>query len=366
MAPSLDLLVTAVFDFRIEFQDGELRPWLSTPAPMCAVADVVAALPLFADVRFGGRDAMKPCAPDAATARKIAGVAREVVAEFQDVESGRPDLLVRLAALDGSLEVKLWAAGAHLARHQDTLLDQIVDAGVGIRRALQGVAGLHAATVVPSNRAGRFDYLRNRPPRRNTVFPLGSVLDLIDLRFHESGHVAALPDEARALAAPPADVPRSEEDGLVVTRWAARATAAELARAAAAHEAWAERRIPTERMPGWNDRGDQQEIKGTTQARPPLTLYGVKSKIGYKAVMVSPEGEIEPTALAEAKAVLDRGALDDGTPVSTVKLVVPLREHAVAIAAEAQASGFGAVLYPADDNTFWNPSPPGSWRTQPD
>ena len=151
-------------------------------------------------------------------------------------------------------------------------------------------------------------------------------------------------------------------DGLVVNRWAVIATPTALAEAASAHDTWAQQRIPTERMPGWNDRGDQQEIKGTTQARPPLTLYGVKSKIGYKAVMVSPEGELEPTALAEAKAVLDRGALDDGTPVNRVKLVVPTRDFAIAVAPRAREAGFEAVLYPADDNTFWNPVPPGLWR----
>lgn len=359
------MLITATFDYRIELRDGELVPWLASPAPMLAISDVVAALPLFEGVRFGGRDAMKPCRPDAASARALAGVARETVVELQDVATGRPDLLIRLAALDGSLEVALWAGGAHLLRHRDTLLEQCVTAAVGIRHALRGVAGLRARSVVPSDPGGRFDYLRDRPPRRSLVFPLGSVVDLIDLHFHESGHVAALPDEARALAETPSDVARSEHDGLVVARWARGATEAELAEAASAHDAWAQRRIPTERMPRWNDLGDQQEVKGTTQPRPPLTLYGVKSKVGYKAVMVSPEGELEPTALAEAKAVLERGALADGAPVTTVKLVVPLREQAVALADGARAAGFGAVLYAADDDTLWNPKPPGLWREHP-
>lgn len=366
MDAPLDLLVTAAFDYRINFDSGELIPWLSTPKHMNAVADVIAAMPVFADIAFGGRAAMKPCPATAESARAIAGVGHEVVAEFQDVETGRPDLLVRLAALDGSLEVRVALAGAPLAKHASTLIDQCIEAAIGIRRALGGVAGLFAGSIFPLNRAGRFDYLRDRPPRRNTVFPLSSVVDLIDLRFHESGHVASRPLDARALSAtPPLGVTRTEVDGLVISRWAMSAAAAELARAASAHDAWAQQRIETERMPGWNDLGDQQEVKGTTQARPPLSLYGVKSKIGYKALMISPEGQIERTAWAEAKAVLDRGALDDGAPVKVVKLIVPLREQAIALAAEAQAAGFDAVLYPADNNTLWNPTPPGQWRQAP-
>lgn len=366
MPTPLDLQVTATFDYRFHATPDGSPAWLADRTRLEAVADVIAAMPLFAGIAFGGRDAMRPCRGDAATARRVLAVGREAVAEFQEVEAGRPDLLVRLAALEGSLEVKIWAAGAPLVEHEASLIAQCLDAAIGVRRALGGVGGLFSGHIAPTNRAGPFDYLQDRPPHRHAVFPVSSVADLIDLRFHGSGHPAALPEAARALAeAPPPGVARSEHDGLVVTRWTTLASAEALADAASAHDAWIRRRIATERAPRWNALGDRQEVKGTTQVRPPLTLYAPTSRIGYKAVMVSPEGRIEPEAWAEARAVLEAGALADGAPVIAVKLVAPLREHALAIVDEARAAGFAAVLYPADGGTLWDPAPQGRWRATP-
>jgi hypothetical protein len=190
-------------------------------------------------------------------------------------------------------------------------------------------------------------------------------VDYLDLTFHRSGHPDAGLDGVEALLGGPIPefVERAEVDGLCVLRWTKDpGDEAQLMRGASAHEVWIAAHLPTRIDGPYNQLGDcGEELAGDEAVRKPLTLYSPTSQIGYKAVLVLPDGGIEPGAWSDAANVLAAGTLPSGEVVDQVKLIVPTRALALQIAGRAKSAGFAAVMYPTDDGQYWDPDPPGLW-----
>ncbi|MBX3186518.1 MAG: hypothetical protein KF819_05865 [Labilithrix sp.] len=366
----LEMTLKVKFQFyRASRKTAKSSAWFKQKEHLAAVVDAFAKLPLFADLTVAGvweRDDYRPF-KNTSAAKALVATGRDEGTMLRSAVEG-PDLTIMFMPSDDALDLTLSCSRALLGKHRDTIVEQYIEATRGARGALAKSAGVLLAYVFPAYRVSRkFSYPRPRPPRRHPGIPMHAVVDLIDLRFHGSKHADAQPDEARALtsATPPAPARRIENDELVVVQWAKNASEAELQRAASEREVWFSAQLPTLIDHGFNEQGDELEDRGKTEPRPPLTLYSAKRRIGYKAVLVLPDGSVEPHAWNQAKRVLEKKALADGSPVDDVKIVVPLREHAFMIADEAKKAGFGGVLYPSDDGRFWNPDPPGMWRTPP-
>jgi len=96
----------------------------------------------------------------------------------------------------------------------------------------------------------------------------------------------------------------------------------------------------------------------------PLTLYDPWRKFGFTVVLVTQDGELEQSTLEEAGNVLQAKALPDGADGTKVRIVVPLREHALAVHDQVVAAVFSAALYPGESGQFWEPIPNGPWLSR--
>ena len=363
-----DLFLKAVFEFEF-FSAG---PWYKDRELVAGIVTAVARLPLFAEFTLAGpEDRQKPFSGvEAATALMANGT--DDVTYLQDGPDETRTAMVRIAPSDNSLTLKIWCGGAVLQRHRATLLDQLSQVIRDILGQFTGVAGLAYGYAFPvHDRANGFSYPRPRPPQRHASIQIYSVVEYFDLAFHRSTHAEAALDGVEALLS--GEAPECarwlsvEGSDLVEVRFVEDAgDEAGLQRGASAHEVWLSTHLPTRIDGGYNALGDAVErVGGDETPAPPLTLYSASSGIGYKAVMVSPEGAIERDAWDEAAEVLAAGQISGDRPVGAVKLIVPARRHALQIAAEAGKAGFAAVLYPDDEGRFWNPDPPGRWIGSP-
>ena len=344
------------------------QSWFKNKKYLEGVIDSLAELPFFKDLKLGGPDEKLKPFKDAEALKALVATGREEWTRIRTSDETRSDLEVLFQPSDEELDITIRCARAILEKYTASIIDQYIRATTAIRETLGDSFGLFKGYVAPAYRiSGKFQYPRPRPPRKHPGVPMHSVVDFVDLRFHTSKHADAEPDEAKALATsrPPAPTKRSEKEDFVILQWAKSAEEPELQRAASARAVWFAAQLPTELETGFNEQGDRIEDRGKAEAKPPLTLYSPKRRIGYKAVVVFPDGSIEPHAWNQAKMVLKNRATEDGTPVDEVKIVVPLRELVFTVADEARKAGFAAVLYPASDGVFWNPDPPGMWLTPP-
>jgi hypothetical protein len=363
-APS-DLLLNAFLRFYPDQKSG--TSWLEDRARPKALLDAVLGSPLFAGIAVGriGGDDYEPVTP--AQAAEMVATGGNVLARFQDREDG-DELMIDLDLRANRCEVRATATGAALAARGDQALDDLVTAMQACIAALRGVAGLGDGSIRVVSMSNAFDYPRPRPPRRSQRYPEGSVVTFLDPAFHASGASSAKPDEIAALTepAPPSPADTTTGDGVVTVRWAKTIDRADLAAGASAHGLWIADRIKPDIDNDFNELGDQREHRAyNSQPTGGLTLYDPRTKVGYKAVLVLPDGSVEPSAWDDAKQIAQAGKLEDGTLVSAVRLVVPLRPHVFAIAKEAKQAGFDAVLYPEGDGSFWDPDPPGNWIGPP-
>jgi hypothetical protein len=162
---------------------------------------------------------------------------------------------------------------------------------------------------------------------------------------------------------PPAHAAITKQGELIAVRWSKTLEDRDVAQASTWHDCWI-RRTKTEIDRNFNELGDQLVDAGTAKPQAPLTLYNPWLKIGFKAVLYTPDGELEESAWEEARNVLQARALPDGTSVERIWIVVPLREHAVAIHARVVEAGFEGVVYPRKGGEFWDPVPKGPWLSE--
>ena len=76
-------------------------------------------------------------------------------------------------------------------------------------------------------------------------------------------------------------------------------------------------------------------------------------------VLVTPEGDRD-----DARSVLKARALPDGSEIAKMWIVVPPREHAIAVHDRVVAAGFEAAVYPGTGGEFWDPVPTGPWLSE--
>ncbi len=368
MPRSSDLRLTVFLRFfsRLNPKTDSPVSWLKDKARAKALVEAIFASPLFAGVVVGRADDDDFAPTTPGDAAKLVATGREALVEFKD-RADDEELSIALDLRDERAEIRLLASGATLAARAAHALDDLIAVVERCVKALRGAAGLSDGHVQADYGNRAFEFPRPRPPRENSRYPERSIVTFIDGPFHASGAAFARPGDPEALTIPPPPAPArvSSVDGLVTVRWARSLDDADLQAAASDHLQWIADRIDTDLQFGWNEHGDLLEERGVTRPRPPLTLYDRDSEVGYKAVVVFPDGSYEEDAWNEAKKVAKAGKLPDGTVVSAVRIVVPLRELVAKVADAARKAGFDAVLYPDDQGNFWNPDPPGEWRSPP-
>lgn len=359
-----DLIVKLELAFAFHPKVERGGPWYRDRALRAGLSDALTRQPLLAQVRVGGSELRRGPLADARQARAILAGGGGDVRELQDRDSS-PRTLIRVQPSDTDLVIKIWCGGAALERHRSTLLDQMIATAKDVRSLLEDRAGLlHGFAYPVRDSEGGFDYPRPRPPRVHDTIPIYSVLDFVDLTFHRSGHADASSSGAESLAASelPSFVRRQAHAGLVTIRWVDDAgDVSQLERGATAHEQWLAEHLQTRIDGPYDELGDLYERRGPVEPRAPLTLYSTRTRVGYEAVPVTPEGAVDGVAWRVAREVLRARKLPDGSPVEQVKLVAPNRQLALTLLDQARAEGFAAVLYPADDGAFWDPDPPGRW-----
>lgn len=366
MSRSDDLRLTVFLRFfATEGRKG--GSWLKDKARTKQLAEALVGNALLAGLTHGrvDDDDLEAITPDKAA--KLLGTGREVLVELSD-GADDPEVTAALDLRNDRSEVRLMVRGEPLAARASHALDDLIGAVQAVVAALAGAAGLSDGHLQADFNGREFDFPRPRPPRENSRYPERSIVTFIDGGFHASEAAFSRPGDLDALTSPAPAAPAkvSTAGGLTTVRFARTLDDAELTRAASDHAQWIADRIDTDLAFGFNEEGDQLEERGPTKPMPPLTLYDREYEIGYKAVVVFPDGTYERGAWDEAKKVAKAGKLPDGTVVTAVKIVVPLREHCAVVADAARTAGFDAVVYGDSDGNFWNPDPPGNWRPAPE
>lgn len=342
------------------------KRWIESQTKVAAVVEAIA------ETALGGRLC---CAGVQGSAKPVAS-RQELVAR---VATGKPEVYaLTQAPRDPQLTVVLTLAAAgftvHVRCHEAlysersaTLIDDFLESCLAIKRT-SVPAGLRFGYLAPQVRQlARYVYPRPRPPRRHTRLAVGAILDLVDPSFHRA---VASEEQAGALAMAEGPLPtsarREQRDGLVLVRWIdSLEDEAALARACAAHEEWLGQVANATIDGNYTELGDEREPMRGLEVRPSMVHYHPQTKRAYVALVVLPEGEPEQGAWRTALELARRRTTEQGEPISQVRLVVPLRAHALALGPRAADAGLGPVLYPAPDGAWLCPDPPGSWATPP-
>lgn len=361
MSRSADLRLTVFLRFFAKGPKG--GSWRKDKTRVKALVDALVGSALLAGLTHGRRDDMRFAAVSPSDVAKLIGARGEVLIELSDGDDD-PAVSASLDLRSERFELRLMVRGAPLGERAKHALDDLIGVVEGIVAALSSMAGLSDGHVQADFTNRELDFPRARPPRENLRYPERSLVTFIDRAFHASGAAFSRPGDWKALTTPPPRAPTkvSTAAGLTTVRFARTLDDAELVRAASNHAQWIADRIDTDIAFGFNAEGDQLEERGPCQPMPPLTLYDREHRVGYKAIVVLPDGTFEPDGWNEAKRIAERGRLVDGTEVTAVKIIVPLREHVAVVAEAARAAGFDAVLYGDGEGGFWNPDPPGNWR----
>jgi hypothetical protein len=326
-----------VLDLRLAFT-FEKETWYKQKKYLAGVVDAMAKQPFFGELKFGAKDGYAKRSFDSVDAAKKMVVLRtEDGVALMASKDDDTDLVV-IFSPGGILHVTIRMSGAVLARHRDTIIDQLATAAIGICAALAPVGALHKGHAFPVyQHYGTFDYPRPRPPRRDPQSEIASVIEIIDVPFHRSGESQSSPERVKyASLRTPKSARRTKHGELVVIRWAANAHEEELQRGLSAREVWLGEVAGAAIQGGYDERGDKREDPRTVR----------KKKITHCAV----------DDWKQAKKITDR---------KQTKLILPSRELALEIAEEARAAGFLGVLYAGKDGALWDPDPPGIWLTPP-
>jgi hypothetical protein len=364
-AESDDLYIKAV----LQFAFAKPGRWYRKKETLHAILDVIAGQPMFGELTAAGPDDKLVPFSGVAAAKKLISTGKSGTYLLDDGQDYDRHVLVQFDIEDDALGVQIWCGRDALARHRASILDQTTAVARGVRAVLSGQAGLRYGFAYPIHEdEGGFEYPRPRPPREHGAIQVYSVLELLDLDFHHSSHPEAETAGVEALAAAelPSYASRTTEGGLCVIRWVDDAgDESQLMRGASAHEAWMGAHLETWIDGPYNELGDCRELREGVEQRPPLTMYSPVKRVGYKAVVVLPNGKLENPAWKIAVDIARSKQLPDGAPVDQVKIVVPLRRLALQVHDTAIRAGIAAVLYPSDDGEFWDPDPPGSWSMPP-
>lgn len=184
-----------------------------------------------------------------------------------------------------------------------------------------------------------------------------NVVDMFDRR---QSRVLPNPEAnevvARLLAAPPPPgVRRVDSANAALMFWTDRLSDDDaLAAARMRHERHLTEVVRNVKAPPVAPPGDVQISVGPLHEHPPLSFLDPGQRIGFKTVVVFPDGSLQEGWDAAAE-VARAGSLPGFGPLKAVYVIVPLREQAVALRARAEASGFAGVLYPGRPGELWRP-----------
>ena len=285
------------------------------------------------------------------TRAAVAAVGKEALIEYFDQPRPGRAVWAQLTVENGEIEVRSVVEGTALAMHRATALDDLTAACVRAALVWRGVAVVRQGWIKVEHVGTSPPYPRLRKPRESVRFPARSLVTFLDPGDPQRAEdVAALAEPAPAHAAV------TTHGALIEVRWVKGLSESEITRASTWHDCWI-RRTVTEPDEQFNAQGDQLVDGSDAEPRAPLTLYDAFHKRGFKAVLVTPRGKLEKSALAEARKVL-RSAGDE---VTAIWIVVPLRAQARALHAQVVADGFEGALYPGEAGQFWDPKPKGPW-----
>jgi hypothetical protein len=203
-------------------------------------------------------------------------------------------------------------------------------------------------------------------PERTHPF-LGSPLFFVSQEFQRSHRQGNPEDIERLLQAPmPASATRELRGDLVIFRWLQDLSDPKRVReAVVAQQQWLVDVLNPPIHDSYNERGDHQYLVTAQSPSEYLTFQDMFTNEGFKAMVVHPDGSVDEDTLDELAEWSKAGTLPDGTPLSTVSVLLPNRESALRIHPLAQARGITRVLYLDDQNRMWDPFPPGIWVDYP-
>jgi hypothetical protein len=257
-----------------------------------------------------------------------------------------PEIAIECSHFENVLLFRLIVSGSAWHRYAGEL------AAIGWRF----ITGLRPGVVLPSSGIRpRFfpDLPWNRLPKRPIAnfVRFDNVVDFFDPRlvalWTESGDGPVI-ERILAAAVPPI-ARRLEHEGVVMQSFTDALTdETALVTAREQHERWL-----VDRILAVGPAGDRQITVAAQTEAPPLSFVDPESRAGFKTVVVFPDGTREDTAWQVAVAVAAAGRIEPVGPLAGVYVIVPLREHAVALYAEAQNSGLAGVTYPDERGALW-------------
>lgn len=207
------------------------------------------------------------------------------------------------------------------------------------------------------------DYPRPRPPYAHPLWPVGNVVDFVSIPFREK-HPGDIPDSLQKLlnSQVPEGVIRLDLGDLIVFRWIDNLLdEAHVAASRTMQEQWFSRVLNYPIQPSFNTFGDYLETPWELTTHPPLTFYDSQFKDGYKALVLNPDGQLDPATLLEITGWLDKKILPDGAVLDNLNVIFPDRKSAVTFEEKAKEIGIQKVLYTNSDGSLWNINPPGLW-----
>jgi hypothetical protein len=282
------------------------------------------------------------------------------------LDSSSGDWRLDLGTRDAAMTVLGVYTGTRLVAALPWLADRACDA---IEQLVTNVGSEFLVGPVMQLEVSNFDFPSPRPPRHHPQLNPSSIVDAFShayqLRFPGPGAAESKAVAARLAAAPlPKGVVRETRGDVLLLRWVtgAELADAEILRARLSIRAqWLAQVLELPIVPGYNAFGDHEVIMLQRKAHPPLTFYSSSSAIGVKAVAFADGLSDAEEVLAEPASWVRAGQLADGTPIESLRLLVPSRPDAIAVYPRARVLGFEMVLYVSPDGHWWDPFPEGQW-----
>ncbi len=286
-----------------------------------------------------------------------------------------PKALAKAMAAEKTQMIELWTAArenatlsaggiladikAYKLRPSRKTLDGLIAWARAVAKLPQGRARVRCGTVYPIE----LEYPARRPPVSHDLVRLGTLVDFFGPAWlsDRAPELARLARDAKL----PAGASRIEDEDLIVLRWVTDPRSPDdVAEACMRQEDWWRAHVDMPPDGGWNADGDRGVYPAKLEPGPPFTLVDRARHVGYRAVVVMPDGTLDGASWSEVAKLTALSQLADGTPIEHVRLIVPVRDNAIAIAERARELGVDAVLY-KDGDTLFNVMPAGNWRVVP-
>lgn len=207
---------------------------------------------------------------------------------------------------------------------------------------------LRAGTFEPHD---EFPHVEPRP--KSMAWHFGSLIQYVGLSWHRGApERAAILDRLLRAPLPPGAHRVIDGDVLRLSFLDRIDDPAAVAAARSQHEVWLGSVVTAPPSQVAADAADILLDLSGARPRDPLTLYDERTRTGYKGIVVEPDGSVDEGTWEDMLEIVRGGALPDGTPVASLRLIVPRREDGITILDRALADGFEMVVYPSGSR-FW-------------